>query len=254
MTDTLSYYNYANGWTSRWSYVPEWMLHMNSHFYSFKNGNLYLHNLNPIRNKFYDDYYKSTLSTIFNIEPTTIKKFKNIWQDSTHPWKTTMHTNLDEGFADYGWFDKKEGRWYAHIRRPQGDNNPQLLSTQGIGNALNYVGSTINFSSTIPISLTSVNALAGFNGDKVYKIIFPTPGSPGVLVELGDVLSFTSNSITLTNIVNTPAPNDPIVIDKNSIAESFGPRGYYLQVDLENDKTYEVTMFAVGASVFKSFP
>jgi hypothetical protein len=254
MEDTLSYYNFANGWTSRWSYVPEWMIHMNSNFYTFKNGNLYLHNLNNTRNNFYGQQEVSTLSTIFNIEPTTIKKFKNIWLDSNHTWEATMHTNLDEGFVDYGWYDKKEGRWYASIRRPQGDNNPQLLSTQGIGNALNYVGSTISFSSNIPISLTAVNTPVSFNGDKVYKIIFPTPGAPGVLVELGNVLSFTSNSITLTNILNTPAPGDPIVIDKNAVAESFGPRGYYLQVDFENDKSYEVTMFAVGASVFKSFP
>ena len=254
MEDTLSYYNYANGWTSRWSYIPDWMTHMNSNFYTFKNGDLYIHNLNQNRNNFYGVPGISTLSTIFNIEPTTIKKFKNIFIDSNDPWKATMHTNLDEGFVDYGWFDKKEGRWYASIRRPQGDNNPQLLSTQGIGNALSYSAPVINFNSAIPISLTAVNVPLGFSGDKVYKIIFPTPGASGVLVELGNVLSFTSNSITLTNILSTPAPNDPIVVVKNAVAESFGPRGYYLQVDYENDKTYEVTMFAVGASVFKSFP
>lgn len=254
MEDMLSYYNYANGWTSRWSYVPEWMVHMNSNFYTFKNGNLYLHNLNPVRNNFYGVQEVSTLSTIFNIEPTTIKKFKNLYLDSSHEWKATMHTNLDEGYIDYDWYEKKEGKWYAHIRRPSVDNNPSLLSTQGIGNALSYVGSTINFGLTIPINLTAANIPAGFNGDKVYKIIFPNINAPGVLVELGNVLSFTSNSITLTNILSTPAPGDPIVIVKNAVSESFGPRGYYLQVDLENDKSYEVTLFAIGASVFKSFP
>lgn len=240
MVDTLSYYNYANGWTSRWTYVPEWMIHMNSNFYTFKNGSLYIHNLNNNRNVFYGQPHTSYLSTIFNVEPTTIKKFKNIWQDSSHQWKATMYTNLDEGYIDYDWYEKKEGRWYAHIRRPSIDNNLSLLSTQGIGNVYTYNSPTIYFNVDIQVNLNE--------GDKVYKVV----GSS--LIELGTVYAFTQNAISLNNILATPVSGDPIVIIKNSIAESFGPRGYYLQLDLENDKNYEVTMFAVGASVFKSFP
>jgi hypothetical protein len=240
MEDTLSYYNYANGWTSRWSYVPEWMTHMNSNFYTFKNGNLYIHNLNQNRNNFYGVPGISTLSTIFNVEPTTVKKFKNIFIDSNDPWKATMYTNLDQGFADYDYYDKKEGRWYAYIRIPQGDNNAQLLSTQGIGDIVNYTSPTMYFNVDIQVNLNQ--------GDKVYKIV----GSS--LVELGTVSAFTQNAISLSSIVSTPSVGDTIVIVKNAVAESFGPRGYYLQVDFENNKNYEVTMFAVGASVFKSFP
>jgi len=246
MEDTLSYYNYANGWTSRWSYIPEWMTHMNSNFYTFKNGDLYIHNLNQNRNNFYGVPGKSTLSTIFNIEPTTIKKFKNIFIDSNDPWKATMHTNLDEGFADYDWFDKKEGRWYAYIRRPQGDNNYSLLSTQGIGNVSQVLSSSIFFNSPIQVHLNQ--------GDIIYKITYPVINQPGVLVLIGTVASFSEYSIDLTGVVVPPVVGNQIVVIKNSVSESFGPRGYYLQVDYENDKTYEVTMFAVGASVFKSFP
>lgn len=240
MVDTLSYYNYVNGWTSRWSYVPEWMLHMNSHFYSFKNGSLYLHNLNPVRNQFYETYYTSTLSTIFNIEPTTIKKFKNIWQDSNHAWRTTMHTNLDEGFIDYDWYDLKEGRWYSFIRRPLSNVDSSLLSTQGVGNVDNIVGTTITFLSDIPSYLNI--------GDLAYRV------NNTSLEFIGSIVNFSNNTITVDAVAITPLQNNLIVVVKNPTAESFGPRGYYLQVDLETDKTYEVTMFAVGASVFKSFP
>jgi hypothetical protein len=75
-----------------------------------------------------------------------------------------------------------------------------------------------------------------------------------VLVYVGEVSAFTNNSITVSSASLAPSFDDMIVIVKNPTAESFGPRGYYLQVDFENDKDYEVTMFAVGASVFKSFP
>ena len=240
MEETLSYYNFVNGWTSRWSYVPEWMLHMNSNFYTFKNGNLYLHNLNNTRNNFYGQQEVSTLSTIFNVETTTTKKFKNIFLDSNHPWKATMYTNLDQGFVDYDWYEEKEGRWYAHIRRPSNNLDASLLSTQGVGNVLSYVGTTINFAFDIT---TSVDI-----SDSVYLVL------NGGLVYSGDVSAFTNNSITLSSVALAPSTNDMIVIVKNAVAESFGPRGYYLQVDFENDKDYEVTMFAVGASVFKSFP
>lgn len=246
MEDMLSYYNYANGWTSRWSYVPEWMVHMNSNFYTFKNGSLYLHNLNPVRNNFYNVQYTSTLSTIFNIEPTTIKKFKNLSLDSSHEWKATMHTNLDEGFIDYDWYEKKEGKWYAHIRRPSGDVDYSLLSTQGIGNINQIISSSIFFISPIQVHLNQ--------GDSVYKIIYPVINQPGVLVLIGTVASFSEYSIDLTGVVVPPVVGNEIVVIKNSVSESFGPRGYYLQVDLENDKSYEVTLFAVGASLFKSFP
>jgi hypothetical protein len=105
---------------------------------------------------------------------------------------------------------------------------------------LSYVGTTINFAFDIQ---TSVDI-----SDSVYIVL------NGGLVYAGDVSAFTNNSITLSSVALAPSTNDMIVIVKNAVAESFGPRGYYLQVDFENDKDYEVTMFAVGASVFKSFP
>jgi hypothetical protein len=76
----------------------------------------------------------------------------------------------------------------------------------------------------------------------------------GGLEFIGSIVNFTNNTITVDFVAVTPLQNNLIVIVKNPTAESFGPRGYYLQLDLENDKNYEVTMFAVGASVFKSFP
>jgi hypothetical protein len=47
--DTLTFSNKAEGWTSRWSYRPEWMIGLNSTFYSFKGGNLYQHDTNQTR-------------------------------------------------------------------------------------------------------------------------------------------------------------------------------------------------------------
>jgi len=54
MTDyTLTYSEGAKGWTSFFSYYPDFMIGMNQFFYSFAGGNLYRHNTNEARNKFY---------------------------------------------------------------------------------------------------------------------------------------------------------------------------------------------------------
>jgi hypothetical protein len=48
--ETLSYSDGAKGWPSFYSFLPEFMMGMNSFFYTFKNGNIYRHNTNEKRN------------------------------------------------------------------------------------------------------------------------------------------------------------------------------------------------------------
>ena len=54
--------------------------------------------------------------------------------------------------------------------------------------------------------------------------------------------------------VNTPSPADLCLAIKNAQAESFGARGYYMEVVMENSLTSEVELFAVFSDVFKSLP
>ena len=56
MADTITFDENNNGWSSRWSYKPEWMSRLNRGFFSFKKGQLYRHH-DPMadRNLFYDD-------------------------------------------------------------------------------------------------------------------------------------------------------------------------------------------------------
>ena len=65
-------------------------------------------------------------------------------------------------------------------------------------------------------------------------------------------------SITIdTTINNPPAPpvaGDFIAVLKNSVAESHGARGYYMEFTLSNSDTSEVELFSVGSNVMKSYP
>jgi hypothetical protein len=54
---TLTYSEGVEGWVSFYSYYPDYMVGMNNYFYTFKGGNLYRHNVNELRNTFYDDWF-----------------------------------------------------------------------------------------------------------------------------------------------------------------------------------------------------
>ena len=88
---TVSFDERVDGWTSFKSYVPENACSLNSMYYSFKNGDLFSHN-NNTRNKFYDvstnqndttKDYETSIVTMLNDAPSTIKQFKTLNYEGT---------------------------------------------------------------------------------------------------------------------------------------------------------------------------
>jgi hypothetical protein len=242
---TVSYSNVSVGWNSFWSYQPDWMTEMNSTFYSFKNGELWKHNVNTIRNNFYGEQYLSSIRTIFNADPLTVKVFNTLSLNSTHPWDSSVYTNISAGNIASTYFAEKEGQWFAYIRRFDDTIDVKALSTQGIGSA-DSVDSTTP-SAVVLDFLFNVDSSISI-GDKIYK------NSGGDLVLIGIIVGLSINSITIdTSIGNIPTTSDFLICVKNSQAESFGTRGYYMNVYLYNDSTEQVKLFSIGTSVFKSF-
>lgn len=247
---TVSFSPSSQGWTSFWSYIPDMMIGVNNSFYTFKNGSIYKHDTNATRNQFYieevpaqggnNENYNSSITTILNQDPTTVKMFKAIELDSTHPWTSTVTTDINSGEIDSDWFINKEGSWFGHIRRNSDDGDHKAISTQGIGECLSYSSLVITFGFGIGSQVSQ--------GDTIYKV------SGGSLVEVGDVASHDYDSITLVSVLSAPSPGDLIVYVKDSVAESFGARGSWMQVELTNDETTESEIFQISSSIFKSFP
>ena len=50
---TLTHSQDVQGWASFYSYFPEYIMGMNQYLYTFKNGDLYRHNTNTLRNNYY---------------------------------------------------------------------------------------------------------------------------------------------------------------------------------------------------------
>jgi hypothetical protein len=248
---TLTYSIGSKGWTSFHSYIPEWMIGMNSAFYTFNNGNIYQHHTNTSRNRYYGVNYPSTITAIFNDKPIESKMFMTLELEGDDPWSAEVVTDLTTGFIDKDYFIKKEGAYYSNIRRYDTSQDLSQTSAQGIGVCSNVVGVlpgpiTISFAQPIS-SLLSVN-------DVAYV------GTGASITEIGPVNAISNgvfpavSTITINAAAVLPVIGDFIMFLKNSEVESYGSRGYYAEVKFTNNLQTESELFAVSSEIFKSFP
>jgi hypothetical protein len=138
------------------------------------------------------------------------------------------------------YYDLKEGNYFTYIRRQEDQTDLDLLSAQGVGALQSVVGTTLNFAFSVPGSISV--------GDKVYY------NNAGTILFVGTVTDHSGTQITLNSLSSSPSPGDFIIYIKNSQAESFGARGYYMQVRLVNSYNEDVELFSVSSEVFKSYP
>jgi hypothetical protein len=97
------------------------------------------------------------------------------------------------------------------------DSNNNIITNTQVGYVADVVGNKISVSSNNPTPPTT-----------------PTPG-----------------------FINAPTPGSYVYILKDSVAESYGTRGYFLHLMLSrsgSDALQEVELFAVSTEIFKSFP
>lgn len=95
---TLGYDESNNGWVSRYSYIPEAGGSLDGSFYTFKQGELYLHNSNNLHNKFYNDQARaSVIELIFNQNPSANKNFSTINYEGTNTWNiSSISTDIND--------------------------------------------------------------------------------------------------------------------------------------------------------------
>ena len=232
---TLTYDNGVKGFPSFYSYYADWMIGMNNYFYSFKGGNIYRHNTNPIRNRYYGVDYDSLMQTVFNDSPLETKLFKTINLEGDDSWGTTLTSDQqDDGFIESDWYSKKEGTYFAFIRNdgdtPATISEYALRSLNGLGTSANIVvtgvTTTVSFPMTMPIgNIISVGSTGNNDGDMLYF------GNPNPTL-LGRVIQ----------------------VNQNSVVESHGILGHYGVITLTNSNTEKVELYAVESEVMKSFP
>ena len=140
----------VQGWTSFYTYKPTYTLSLNSSFYSFYDGKLWLHHVQPEEGVTgYGNYYgtvtDSTVKVILNSQPSVVKNFKTInyegatgWQldsmiasssDATLPINAyvaaTSIDQLEQQIFSLN-FKKKENKFFANLQQDlTGNITPQ---------------------------------------------------------------------------------------------------------------------------------
>ncbi len=231
---TWVYSDKDNGWLGRLKFNPEDMIRINNHFVSFKNGEIYLHNQEDIRNTFYGVESPSEFSFYFSQEPSTRKNFKNIEIEGSTAVAVELVTDLNQGYINQSDFEKKEGIFYAYVRNSNNTIDSSLLSCQGIGNCT-ISGLTLNF---------------GFDLDSIISVGDQVRNADLELV--GTIISKTANSLTLNAVANIVSGDFVLCSKPQSIANN-DLLGYYMKVTCRfSSNTYQ-EIFAINSEVSKSF-
>ena len=149
--NTLSWSEQVKGWVSFKSFKPEKGISMANDYYTFSNGDMFIHHDEDVdRCNFYGEQYPSSVTAILNKEPGSVKEFKTVNYEGSQskinkfevanlnnvPFQPQITYNDQEYYNLYdkqGWFvqsittDKedgfvdelleKEGKWYNYIKR-----------------------------------------------------------------------------------------------------------------------------------------
>ena len=156
--ETVSFTENVKGWTSRKSFYPENGISLNGQYYTFDQGELWLHNENALRNNFYGSQGFSSIKFLFNQGPSVVKNFKTINYEGTASRLYNSTVGSETSVLSEGWYNpsietdlqsgsikdfvKKEGKYFNYIKGLEttwnnitnaGNLDMQEFTSQGIG-------------------------------------------------------------------------------------------------------------------------
>lgn len=247
MAKTLTYKESAKGWTSFYSYDPEWIDNLNDEFFTFKNGQIYIHHKDDnSRNTFYGQSYNTKVEFVSNEGPSEVKMFRAIkTEGNSKGWDVTVSSDIENGHIDKESFVERENMYYGYIRNNNDEVDTKKLTFQGIGVCTSVSGNDVVFAD-LPDTTISVE-------DNVYKATVNEQTSEvGSMTLVGVVESINTNSITIKDVNSLPSAGEFIMYGKNQTAESEGVRGYYAKISMTNSSTSPIELYAVNSEVTKS--
>ena len=164
---TLSFDESVKGWTSFYTYAPDFMASLGNAFYSFKNGDVYKHYSDTTtRGTFYGTAQPSTVTFIFNPSVSMSKNFKTVNYEGTEAWQGQITTDSDTqerllGIRPYQFatslsqiqndfiasniFIKKENKYFANILNAQPAKPGEIVFGNKISGLKGFVA-TVTFS------------------------------------------------------------------------------------------------------------
>lgn len=171
---TFGFYEKENKWGGNFSYLPENMVRFVNGFYTFKNGELWKHNTNELRNNFYGEQFTSQISFYVHLNPDEVKLFENMRQHSNKVWSAIDieippyfgKPNGQKSRLKKGRFKNLQGSWFASFLR---DINDSRFSTdleslmRGAELQGNVMKITIENDDLVEVRLVSVDIIVSLS-------------------------------------------------------------------------------------------
>lgn len=131
---TIAWNETKQRWTSFYSFAPDCYGVLNTELYSYENGLIWVHGVNPLYNNFYGVQYKSNITVVPNTEPDSTKNWYAIYleaeQDAGFNWSMPVVRNNNKQLSRIlnGIFERKEEFYWAEFKRD--------LNTSGVVNPI----------------------------------------------------------------------------------------------------------------------
>ena len=263
--EVLSFKEGVDGWPTKLSYIPESGVSLNNELYSFKDGEIWEHS-NETRCNFYGTQYDSSITTLLNDSPSTIKNFKTLQYEGDSDWEATLTTDQESGAANTANFVEREGLYQTYI---------QGINDDGWNNVTQSGNLDTKSLSVLGVGSPSANlTVGGVPGNK--KVSFSIDIDPNISIrdrlyfvvgsniyDLGDITAIdrtsTPRTITADNSSSPAVPggvnlttSDFVFVSKDKRVNTSGIIGYYAEATLTNSSTSKAELFGIGSEVFIS--
>ena len=236
----LSFLETVDGWTTRLTYAPEGAISLNTEYYTFKDGEIWEHSDATTRANFYGTQGNTTVTTIINDGPSSIKNFKTLSYEGDEGWTATISTKDQNGVVNT--WKEREGIYFNFIEGNNTTLDTKSFSTQGIST----VSSTIT-GNPLVIDFTKDINVSVQVGDTLYY------HRSNVSTPIGLIQSLTSTRITAANSGSKALQNnDFLFVSKPTNISTSGLTGYYSTVVMTNTSAEKRELFAVNAEAFIS--
>lgn len=262
MAITVAYNEPTQGWSSFFDYIPEFMVGLNNSFYSFKGGQIYIHNSPDVSPcVYYGVGYPAEITFLVNDNPLERKMFKSIALESSSAWTATSIVPDETGQVGAqitpSQYELKEGMYFSYFRYNGGYvsvPNYKNRSTIGVGVISAPVGGTVNTRTFTFNSNVNISSSISVGDILVYGTIV---GSTVSSISTSGVITSISGNVITVGPTTSPAigtTNRYVFVNKNPIAESYGLSGSYMEITLQESTVNQSELFAVEIDYMKSFP
>jgi len=238
VSDTIAYSTTYDKWMSMYSFTPELYAHIHNKFFSYKDGQMYRHNINATRNNFYGVQEVSKIKLISNQNPSSIKVYNAMSIEGDSKWSGVVANSSQTTNIPVEMLEEKEGLFYSVIPKDiTGSSTKNMSHKVVLGVVASVDTDTITFSSR-------VNNLPFGLGDAIWGLEAATESDTTYTI----IAIPSRTSIQVSASASGVSVGDTLMAVSSAVVNGDKIRDYYASIELSTSTadTGPVELYAVN--------